>query len=200
MKNFVLGALAGAYVFMSSPSMAGVETYDFDQAHTQIIFFVDHLGFSKSQGEFHQVDGTFTIDRDTPENSVIDVSVQTDSIDMDLDKWTAHMKNEDFFDVEKYPAMTFKSTDINIQDDSHAKVTGDFTLLGVTKPVTLDVVHNKSGIHPFSGKYVAGFSAKGAIKRSDFGMTYGVPGVGDQVDIVIEVEGLRRGDSGAQNR
>lgn len=170
----------------------GVEHYNFDKAHTQILFFVDHLGFSMSQGEFHEYEGGFTFDRANPENSSIDVTIKTASIDMDHDKWDAHMKNEDFFHVEKYPEMTFKSTAIEVTGENTAKITGDLTLLDATKPVTLDVTHNKSGEHPYSKKMIAGFSATATINRSEWGMDYGLPGVGDEVHIRLEVEGIKQ--------
>lgn len=188
-------ALLFSMMFIQS-AQAQIETYEFDKAHTQILFFVNHLGFSNSQGEFHDYDGSFTFDRGQPENSKIDVTIKTGSIDMDDEKWDDHMKNEDFFHVEKYPDMTFSSTGIEITGENTANITGDLTLLGVTKPVTLSVTHNKSGKHPFGGKYVAGFSAFATLKRSEFGMTYGLPMVGDDVEIRIEVEGIRHDDAG----
>ena len=175
----------------STSAMAAAERYSFDKAHTQILFFVNHLGFSYSQGEFHDYDGHFTFDQENPASSEIDVTIKTASIDMDDEKWDAHMKNKDFFDVEQFPNMTFKSTAIEVTGDNTANITGDLTLLGVTKPVVLAVTHNKTGKHPFSGKTVSGFSATTTVKRSEFGMTYGLPGVGDDVEIRIEVEGER---------
>lgn len=168
-----------------------VEHYTFDKAHTQILFFVDHLGFSKSQGEFLDFDGFFNFDLEHPEKSNVDISINVPGLDMDDEKWNAHMQSADFFDAEKFPTMTFKSTEIEVTGKKTANITGDLTLLGVTKPVTLVAKHNKSDKHAFSGKYVSGFSATTAIKRSEFGMEYGLPMVGDDVEIRIEVEGLR---------
>ncbi|NCO03926.1 MAG: polyisoprenoid-binding protein [Alphaproteobacteria bacterium] len=190
--KYLLMALA-FFAVSIAPAKAEVEDYDFDKAHTQILFFVDHLGFSKSQGEFHEYDGMFSFNRSEPEKSSVEISIQTNSIDMDDKKWNEHMKNEDFFNVEKFPTMNFKSTAIELTGDNTAKLTGDLTILETTKPVTLDVIFNKAAKHPFNGKYVAGFSAKTKIKRSDFEMNYGLPLVGDEVDIMIEVEGVRRG-------
>lgn len=184
----------------SSTAQAEAEKYTFDKAHTQILFFVNHLGFSYSQGEFHDYDGHFTFNRAEPAQSEIDVAIKTASIDMDNEKWDAHMKNADFFDVENHPAMTFKSTGIEVTGENTAKITGDFTLLGVTKPVVLDVTHNKSAKHPFSDKFVAGFSASTMIKRSEFGMNYGLPGVGDDVEVRIEVEGFREDAADLKNQ
>lgn len=187
-----LTVLAVLLMMGTAPARAAVETYEFDTVHTQIIFFVSHLGFSISEGEFLDFDGSIEFDRDEPTNSKVDVVIQTESIDMDDEKWDDHMKNADFFDVEKYPTMTFKSTGIEVTGDNTAKITGDLTILDTTKPVVLDTTFNKAGKHPFGDKYAAGFSAKANIKRSEFGMNYGLPNVGDDVEIRIEVEAVRK--------
>lgn len=179
-----------------STAQAEPATYSFDKAHTQVLFFVNHLGFSNSQGEFHDYDGVILFDETVPEISKVDVTIKTASIDMDHEKWNDHMRNEDFFNVEKFPDMTFKSTKIEVTGDQTADITGDLTILDVTKPVTLAVTHNKSGKHPFSGKYVSGFSGSTKIKRSDFGMKYGLPLVGDEVTIMLEVEAIREEEGG----
>ena len=194
MKKFIFLMAALVVLLISGQAFAegdSTEQYSFDKAHTQILFFVDHLGFSKSQGEFLDFDGFFTFDRVHPEKSNVDVTINTAGIDMDDEPWDEHMKSKDFFNVEQFPEMTFKSTTIEVTGENTANITGDFTLLGITKPVTLSVTHNKSDKHAFSGKYVSGFSATASLKRSDFGMTYGLPMVGDDVDIRIEVEGVR---------
>lgn len=192
MKNFLLPLVVFVGLLMPAKAYADVESYNFDTAHTQILFFVNHLGFSMSQGEFHAYDGSFVFDRSEPEKSSVDIAIETSSIDMDDEKWDAHMKSADFFNVEKFPTMTFKSTNIEVTGENTANITGDLTVLGVTKPITLDVVHNKSGVHPFNGHYIAGFSGAVNIKRSDFGMSYGLPGVADEVQIRLEVEGIRQ--------
>ncbi len=181
--------------FTSSAS-AQIEKYSFDKAHTQILFFVSHLGFSNSQGEFHDYDGYFLFDRAEPEKSKVEITIQTSSIDMDDEKWDTHMKSEDFFNVKEHPAMIFKSTSIEVTGENTANITGDLTILDVTKPAVLAVIHNKSDKHAFSGKYVSGFSATAIIKRSDFGMNYGLPMVGDEASIRIEVEGIREEEGG----
>ena len=175
-----------------TPAKAEIEVYEFDKAHTQVLFFVDHLGFSKSQGEFLDFDGSFTFNRADPTTSHVEVTIQTDSIDMDDEKWDAHMKNEDFFDVEKFPTMLFKSTKIEKTGSKTAHIIGDLTILETTKPVTLNVTFNKAGVHTFNQKYVAGFSATATVKRSDFGIKYGLPLIGDDVEIRLEVEGIRQ--------
>lgn len=200
-RSLLLSSIfAVCLIFAPAAAKAEAVKYSFDKVHTQVLFFVSHLGYSMSQGEFHDYDGHFTFDAETPENSEIDVRIKTASVDMDDEKWDDHLKNEDFFNVEDYPEMTFKSTDVAVTGDNTAEITGDLTLLGVTKPVVLDVTHNKSGVHPHSGKYVSGFSATTTIKRSEFGMDYGLPGVGDDVEVRIEVEAHRADDDAADDK
>lgn len=185
-------ALLAAFVFtFSSSARAQIETYSFDKPHTQIMFFINHLGFSNSSGKFLDYDGFFVFDHGHPEQSKVEITIKTDSLDMGDEKWNDHMKSADFFNVVSFPDMTFKSTDIKVTGEKTADITGNLTILGVTKPVTLHVVQNNSGKYPFGEKYGAGFSATAKLKRSDFGMTYGLPMVGDDVDVRIEVEGIR---------
>ena len=173
----------------STPSIA--QNYVFEPVHTQILFFCDHLGFSKSQGEFLKFNGTFNFNPDNLEDTVAQISIEASSIDMDNDKWNDHMKNEDFFDVENYPTIEFKSTKVVSHSDKKATMHGDLTILGHTESVALSVTHNKLGVHPFSGETIAGFSATTTINRSLFGMTYGLPALGDEVEIRLEVEGVQ---------
>ena len=184
-------------VLLGGTAQAAPERYSFDKAHTQILFFVDHIGFSKSQGEFLDYDGYIEFDQENPTNSKVEVTIKTDSIDMDDEKWDAHMKNADFFNIAEFPTMKFKSTNIKLTGGKTADITGNLTMIGVTKPVTLHVTFNKADIHPFSKEYVAGFAAKAQLKRSDFGMNYGLPLVGDEVEIMLEVEAIR--DSGGES-
>lgn len=191
MKKFLLLGVAVASLGFSAPAHADVEKYTFDKAHTQIFFAVNHLGFSTSRGKFVEFDGGFTFDTTEPAKSSVEVTIKPAGLNMDDVKWNEHLKGADFFNIEKFPEMTFKSTAIEVTGEKTANITGDLTLLGVTKPVVLAVTHNKSDKHPFGDKYVSGFSAKGTLKRSDFGMAYGLPMVGDDVAIEIEVEGER---------
>lgn len=187
---------------MVSPAWAQIESYTLNKPHTQIIFFIDHMGFSRSMGKFTDYNGKFVFDRTQPQNSSVEVSIDTHSLEMNDQKWNEHMKGADFFNVEKFPSMAFKSTAIKVKNENTADITGDLTLLGVTKPVTLAAKYNKSGKAAFGEIYMSGFSATADLKRSDFGMSFGLPLVGDDVHIVIEVEGERieqRGE-GAANK
>lgn len=187
MKKLVSLILAAA-LFTATPVMAAPQKYEFDTVHTQIMFSVGHMGYSFSHGKFNKFTGALNLDLEQPEKSSVDVTIDTASIDLDDEKWNTHLKGADFFNVEKFPSMTFKSTKVEKTGENTGKVTGDLTILGVTKPVTLDVTLNKAAVHPYYKKDAAGFSATGSIKRSDFGMNYGLPGVADDVSIKIEVE------------
>lgn len=171
------------------PAKADVQTYQFDKTHTQILFFVEHMGFSHSNGKFLKFDGDFKFDPANPTTGSTTVTIDTNSLNMDDGTWEEHLKAEKMFDVAQYPAMTFKSTKIDLVDAAHARMTGDLTLKGVTRPVTLDVTMNKCGEHPFTKKQTCGFDAVGTIKRSDFNMSESIPMVGDEVKIQITVEG-----------
>jgi len=166
-------------------------SYQLEPIHTQILFFCDHLGFSKSQGEFLKFDGSFSFDPDNMRASMVEIVIDSASIDMDNQKWNDHMKNQDFFDVDKHPKMTFISNKVEPMSDNTMNIHGNLTILGHSEPIILTVTHNKSGVHPFSGKYTAGFSAYTNVKRSLFGMTYGLPALGDDIEIRLEVEGQK---------
>lgn len=194
MKNIkqIIGSLLLVLALLHVHTPAHATEYVLEKPHTQILFSVSHLGFSFSHGKFTDFDGRFTFNPDTPEDGHVDVTIKTESIEMNHKKWNAHMKNADFFNVTEYPEMRFVSTKIEKTGENTGKITGNLTLLDVTKPVTLDVTYNKSGIHPFTKSYISGFSARGSLKRSDFGMNYGIPNVGDKVNLIIEVEGIRQ--------
>jgi polyisoprenoid-binding protein YceI len=189
MRHF-LPALAGLALVsgFSAQAFAATEKFNLDKPHTQIIFSVEHMGLSHSYGKFTDYEGAINLDENTPEQSNAEITIKTASVDLDDDKWNEHVKGKDFFNVEKFPTITFKSTKIEKTGDHTANLTGDLTLLGVTKPVTLAVVHNKTGKHPMKDVMATGFSATGTIKRSDFGMNYGVPMVGDEIKLIIEAE------------
>lgn len=172
-------------------AVAQTETYRLDRPHTQVLFSVSHLGFSHSYGRFTDYDGTFTLNRGKLEGSSVHVSIRTNSVTMDDTDWTEAVKGEGYFDVAHYPVMTFQSTKIVRTGPDMADVFGNLTLLGVTRPAKFAVTLNKTGRHPFKEEYVAGLSGDGVINRSDFGMTGGLPLVGDEVRIHLEIEGNR---------
>ena len=196
MKKLLLSLGVLSVMGLAQPAAAEIEQYTLEKPHSQILFFVNHLGFSHSSGRFLDFDGNIEFNRSEPEKSSVDVTIKTDSLEMNDQKWNDHLKGDDFFKVASFPTMTFKSTGIEVTGEDTGLITGDLTMLGVTKPVTLDVKFNKAGKHPFGNQYAAGFSATADIKRSDFGMNYGLPAVGDEVEIRIEVEAIREETEG----
>lgn len=180
-------ALAAALAFAGSAAAAPAD-YKFDQAHTSIEFHIEHLGFSFKNGGFDRFTGSLSFDPADPSKSSVQVSIPVDSIDTNVPALDEHLQKPDFFDVGKYPSIEFKSTEVSAVGDKSLKVTGDLTLHGVTKPVTLDVTINKIGPHPFTKAPAVGFSARTTLKRSQFGMDMMLGMLGDEVEVRIETE------------
>ena len=173
----------------STPALAAPDKYVFDKDHTHIIFFVNHEGFSDMIGRVREFDGYFTFDEREPGKSEVDVTLKTASVATDVPQLDTTLHGDKFFNAEKFPVMHFKREARFVTGSHKGDITGDFTLLGVTKPVVLHVTYNKSGIHPFTNNYVSGFSADAVLKRSDFGMNAYTHVVGDEIRIHIEAEG-----------
>lgn len=163
------------------------ETYTIDSAHTAVTFDIDHFGFSRPSGKFMGITGTVTLDEEAPQNSQVDVTIPVDQINTGVADLDTHLKSEDFFNVAEYPTAHFVSTQVELTGDKTATVTGDLTLKGITKPVTLNVQLNLIGENMF-GKQTAGFSASGSFLRSEFGITTYLPALGDEVSILIDSE------------
>jgi polyisoprenoid-binding protein YceI len=182
--------LAAAFLALAFalPAQAA-DTFTLDPNHTNIYWHANHFGFSTPSGKFATTSGTVTLDEAAPANSKVNVTITTGSIVTGIEKFDAHLKSKDFFDAGKFPTATFVSTKVEPTGKDTAKVTGTLTLHGVSKPVILDVKLNKVGEHPMTKKKAVGFTASTTIKRSDFGMSFGIPGVSDDVLITIEAEG-----------
>lgn len=177
-----IGALAAAL-----PAVAAPENYVIDPGHTFPSFEVNHLGFSTHRGRFNKTEGKITLDTAAKTGSV-EITIDANSVDTGGEKLDKHLKAEDFFNVAKFPTLTFKGSKFTFDGDKPVAVEGDFTLLGVTKPIKLTISNFKCGPHPFSKKPVCGAEVTGTIKRSEFGMKYGVPAVGDDIKLLIQVE------------
>ena len=180
-------SLAATLVF-SLPAAAAPESYTFDPNHTNIYWHASHFGFSTPSGKFGDIGGTVVLDEAKPDASTVEFTIKTTSIVTGIPLFDEHLRSEKFFNSEKFTTATFKSTKVVVTGEKTAKVTGDFTLLGVTKPITLDVTLNKIGTSMAHPVKTAGFSATTTIKRSEFGMGFGTPGVSDEVPITIEAE------------
>ncbi|MFT5064016.1 MAG: polyisoprenoid-binding protein YceI [Gammaproteobacteria bacterium] len=179
-------------IAMLTTATAPAATYDLEKPHTQILFKVNHLGFSNSTGRFTDFDGVVEFDPEDWGSASVDVVIQAASVEMNHEKWNAHMKDGDFFDVAEHGQITFKSTQMTRVNKHYGNLKGVLTILGVSKPVELEVKLNKVGTHPFKKQALAGFSASTVIKRSEWGVKYGIPMVGNDVEISIEVEAIQR--------
>jgi polyisoprenoid-binding protein YceI len=175
--------------------MAEPRVYEIDPQHLTLGFLVQHVGFAKVFGRFPEAQGRFTFDEAAGEISAVRVVVKTASVDTTVAPRDRHLKSADFLDVDRFPEMIFESTGTAKLEDRRGELRGNLTLLGVTRPLSLSVVWNKSATSPLPGNpYVAGMSARGSFRRSDFGMSYGVADglVGDEVELLIELEAQRR--------
>jgi polyisoprenoid-binding protein YceI len=170
---------------------ADAADYEIDPSHTHILFMVDHLGFSKMVGLFSDMSGTIGFDAANLAASKLSVSIKTASLQTQFGPRDSDLKGADWFNVAEFPEMTFVGTSYAKNNDKTGTVTGNLTLLGVTKPVTLDVTFNSTGISPASGRETVGFSARGSFNRADFGLKTFAPMIGDKVDLVIETEATR---------
>lgn len=193
MKPFLrlMSAAAVLALVAAAPARAAVETYSFDQAHTHVGFSVRHV-FTPVKGEFKEVTGSIVIDRDNLANSKVEVKIPAASINTNNERRDGHLKGEDFFFVEKNPEIMFVSKSITVGKDNKGKMSGDLTMRGVTKPITLDVeVLGFSGTGPGT---VAGFTASGVLNRKDYGINWnktldqGGTLLSDDVKLEIEVE------------
>jgi len=178
--------LASLFVALTAPAYAA-DTYTLDTNHTNIVWTINHFGFSNPSGKMTKVEGTLVLDEANPANSKVTVKLSPANVITGVDKLDEHIKSKDFFDVATFPDATFVSDKVDVTGKDTAKVTGTLTLHGVSKPVVLDVKLNKIGTN-MMGKKTAGFSASTVIKRSDFGMTAYLPNLGDAVGISIESE------------
>ncbi len=173
-----------------SVTVQAADSYTIDSRHLYPMFEVNHLGFSTQRGRFNKGAGKIVLDTAAKSGSV-DLKIDTASIDMGLDKWDEHLRSPDFFDVAKHPAITFKSTKLRFEGDKVVGADGDLTLLGVTKPVTLALSGFRCGDHPMLKKTVCGADATATIKRSDFGMKYGLPAIGDEIKLIVPIEAIK---------
>jgi polyisoprenoid-binding protein YceI len=187
MKKLALIAVA---VGFSTIAFAAPETYVIDSGHTFARFAYSHLGYSTQESRFDKTTGKITLDREMKTGSV-DVVIDTKSVSTGSTLFNSHIQGEDYFHTEKYPEITFKSTQVKFDGDKPTTVEGNLTIKGVTKPVTLSVVSFNCMMHPMRKKDACGANANAKIKRSDFNMGKNVPYVGDEVTLTIPIEAAK---------
>ncbi len=202
-RTALVGALAfsllagGAVVAQSAmtrvPAEVQAGAYKLDPSHGKITWSVDHLGFSKYYGQFVNVSAELTLDPANPTASTLTATIPLTDVAPNDDGLKRHLQTPDFFDTANHPVATFRSVHIMLDPakPNEAMVHGELTLRGVTKPVTMEVEFNQAG--QTRGGYKAGFDGEATIKRSDFGITYALPGVSDEVELHIEGEFVKQG-------
>jgi polyisoprenoid-binding protein YceI len=162
--------------------------YALDKSHARIVFSITHFGFSTYYGFFDDFDAKLDFDPAAPAKSALAVTINLKGIVTANAKLETNLKSDGFFDVARFPKATFTGRRIELTGAATGKVTGDLSLHGVTKPVSLDVTFNGGGVNPLTKAYVLGFDATGTLKRSDFGIKNFVPFVGDEVTLRISCE------------
>jgi polyisoprenoid-binding protein YceI len=198
MKTSLLSALAIALSLSGSVSAepaVKIEpgAYAVDPYHTQVTFAVSHMGFTEFRGRLGNVSGTLQLDAEHPAGSSFEVTVPTDSVNTPVDKLTEELKGDQWLDAKANPQITFKAKSVTVTGPQTAKVTGDLTLHGVTKPLTLEAKLNGGGINPLDKKFTVGFELAGKVKRSDFGVKTYLPLIGDEVDLTISAAFEKQG-------
>jgi polyisoprenoid-binding protein YceI len=162
--------------------------YALDSAHGYITFTYSHLGFSNPRVGFNRFDTVLVLDSGNPENSTVEVTIDASSIDSRVAEFNEHLNSSDFFNTAEHPTITFRSTKVEATGESTFDVTGDLTMLGTTKPVTLATTINKAANHPLREVPTVGVSASAKLLRSEWGLGAYVPAVSDEVELSIEVE------------
>ena len=183
---FVLGLLA----ILSSLAYAA-ETYKLDPGHTSIVFRVKHLGVSYVYGRINGPTGSFVFDELSPSKCAIDMQAEIKNVDTAVEKRDTHLKSPDFFNAGEHPTILFKSKSVKKLSENTYEVSGDLTLLGKTRPITVKVNATGAGKDPW-GNFRRGFETSFSIKRSDFGMNFMMGGVSDEVNLTVSVEGIRQ--------
>ena len=167
------------------PAQIQAGTYAVDPGHTQVGWRVSHMGFSNYAGGFSDVSGTLELQPKNPSTAKLSVKIPVASVTTTSAKLTDELKGDQWLDAAKFPDMTFVSTKVTPEGKDKAKVTGNLTLHGVTKPVTLDVTLVGAGVNPLSKKVTVGFDATGTLKRSEFGVKTYLPLIGDDLHLTI---------------
>ncbi|BBG59671.1 Uncharacterized conserved protein [Providencia rustigianii] len=189
LKKSILGLASGALLLTAGSAFAENYTFDKQGQHAFIEFRIQHLGYSWLYGSFKDFDGNFTYDAKDPAKDKVEVTIKTGSIDTNHAERDKHLRSPDFLNAAKFPEAKFVSTAVKKEGDKYL-ITGDFTLNGVTKPITLDAKLTGEGKDPWGG-YRAGFEAKGNIKLKEFNIKSDLGPKSQEVELMLSVEGVQ---------
>ena len=190
-QTLIASALAGvATGAIGAADLSAIPSgsYEVDPEHAYVTFSYNHLGLSNPQLSFDDFTVDLNLDNEDPTKSMVNVTISANSIVAGSETWKDHLTSADWFDVAKYPDITFQSTTIEPQDDGSMKVNGDLKIKDQTSPVTLTVMVNNAMEHPMNGTPTLGLDATGTTLRSDFGMDKFAPNVSDEVELMISAE------------
>jgi polyisoprenoid-binding protein YceI len=178
-------ALAGLALIAATVAAEARSSWKIDPSQTHVRFWVDAIGWPRTAGEFKSFEGRIDIDFDRPSRSQVDFRVAAKSVDVNSATLDDYLRSEVFLNVANFPDMRFVSTSVEKRDEHHARVTGDLTMLGVTRPVSLDVevARKLAGTNQR-----VGFKATGVINRLDFGMNSGYPLISDAIHLTVTTE------------
>lgn len=181
--------ILGTLTLFSLPA-AAADTYQVDPVHSAAIFRIKHLGIAYVYGRFNDLSGTLKVDDRAPEDSFVNISVRAENVDTHNVQRDNHLRSPDFFDSKQFDIISFRSKSFTRVGEGTYEVTGDLALHGVTRPLTVKVQRTGAGKDPWGG-FRIGFETTFTISRSDFGMNFMMDGVGDEVRIIVSVEGIR---------
>jgi polyisoprenoid-binding protein YceI len=184
--RLVVAALSIMTLLGTAPAnSAEARNWHINPSRTSVGFVVDGVGWPRTKGQFHDFDGRISINFDNPAASHVSFKVAAKSVDVGSPSFNDYLRTDAFFDVGQFPTISFNSTKVEKVDDSHAKVTGDITIRGITRPLTIDVALDKPAD---SGASRIGFRATGVLKRLAFNMSAGFPAISNDVDLIVTTE------------
>jgi polyisoprenoid-binding protein YceI len=187
MKAFVASMLLWG---ISTAMPASAQTYQIDPVHSSLLFRVKHMDTAYVYGMFTSMKGTVVVDEANPARSSINIEVDANSVYTHNEQRDNHLRSPDFFNTRQFPTITFKSTQVRRINANTVQVRGDLTIRGVTRPITANVTLTGKGKNP-QGKDIIGFETTFTIRRSEFGIRYGLPGLGDEVQVTLSIEAAR---------
>lgn len=185
-----LAVLLSSLALLSAAPLRA-DTYQIDPVHSSVLFKVRHLGVADFYGRFNEISGTVNFDKASPAKSSITAEVKVESVDTHNEKRNQHLKSPDFFNAKEFPVISFKSTKVEPAGADAFKVTGDFTLHGVTKSITF-TFHKGGEGKGMQGEVRSGGGGEITIKRSDYGMNFMMNGLGDEIGIILSLEGVKQ--------
>jgi polyisoprenoid-binding protein YceI len=188
---FIRSLLLSSLLAVAGATSARADNYKIDPVHSAILFKAGHFGVGNIYGRFDSFSGDFVFDPNDPSKDSVKLEISTDSVDSNAPDRDKHLKSPDFLNSKQFPTATFKSTAVKKVDDKNYEVTGDFTLRGLTKPVTVAVQVIGTGAGP-KGETRLGTESKVTLKRSDFDVKALLPAVADEVQLIIAVEAIKQ--------